>query len=270
MILIRCSRVTARLLETARALQSASKQNVRLALDDRAAVPKGLEFETLTFSRAAVRGLGLYAPKDFRWRCGDYLYYLAAATYPGEDVIWLIESDVIVNHPGQFFGLASRSGCDFIAADLRMAESAWYWYSYALGRGIKPYRCLFPVTRLSRRAICSLLERRQRHSRNLARRILWANDEGFVATSLAASSLLYSDINSVCPSAWESETFSYDRPISTDRLSDRVGKTFLLHPVLEPSAYERKMTMLTRNKGHAWPTRLLRRFVRPICSYLEW
>ena len=270
MILLRCSEISDGLLAHVEQLRNGVEERVVIALDERAVVPPGLREEILLFSRRAVTGLGLYAPKDFRWRCGDYILYLAAERYPSERFFYLVESDVRIRNPEIFFTAVRTSEADLIAADLRKADRSWYWSSYTCASNAVPFRCLFPIVRVSRNAVVALAERRRNHSRNPARRMLWPNDEAFVATSVVYSTFSNADFNMLLANAWAPETFNFDKPVKASTIDLCSGKTFLYHPVLSDMDYEVKLQRLSADRGHQLDRRIAKRLLRPVLSRVSW
>lgn len=246
-ILIRATRLDARVREFADTVAAASGHRVSFLLDERKgrAADDGTSIVGLTDEKC--RGLGLFLPRDYAWRCGDYGYYLARQQYPQAGFIWMIEFDVRFtgDRIADFFAdIATKADVDFIATALMPADSDWYWTRTCLGRGVRPYRCLFPITRLSARAIDALLDRRRAQSRRFGRRALWPNDEAMVATTLANGDFVCRDFNDFDRPYYDAASFTFVEPIDGDALVPTSGPVRLLHPVLFGDAFVAKKNRL--------------------------
>jgi hypothetical protein len=247
-ILVRTTRVDARLLELAERLRAASRHPVSLLADARFA-DAAPGFDTIPVSRPALEALGLYCPRNFAWRCGDYGFYLARSRYPAAGRFWMIEYDVRFSVEGleAFFAALEALPADFLVARLARADPDWYWSAAASARDAEPYRCLFPVTRLSARAVDLLLAKRRAHGRDALRRWFWPNDEVFVATTLMAAGLDCRDLNDGPAPVYDEESFGFFQPIEGGRfergLAHRPGFR-IFHPVLYGEDHAAKLRKL--------------------------
>ncbi len=269
-ILVRVTRLDARVREFATALEGESGHPVSFLLDERNGPATDDRSSVVGLSDEKCRALGLFLPNDYAWRCGDYGYYLARQQYPRAPFIWMIEFDVRFSGDrlSEFFGyFASRSDVDFLATGFMPAEDGWFWAPTCFGRGIRPYRCFFPITRLSAPAIDALLDRRRAHSRSLARRRLWPNDEAMVATTLANGGFACRDFNDFGTCFYDSESFTFFEAIDGDSLVETTGPTRMLHPVLYGAAYRAKVEklsipMATESRAERWTRRLAQKVNR--------
>lgn len=195
----------------------------------------------VAMTREGDRRLGLHAPVDVGWRCGDYGFYAARARFPDVTHYWMIEDDVRIGGDGAaFFAHTARfPDIDFLGAHIRPAEPQWWWYGHARSRDATPWRSFFPVTRLSAIAVDRLWAMRQRHSRRWARRALWPNDEAFVATTVAALGLLCADLNGLGRTFYRADSFGYDRALDPAEVPAD-GAPRLFHPVLDAAARARR------------------------------
>lgn len=194
------------------------------------------DLQKVSLTQDSVAALGLHAPDDFGWSCGDYGLYLARATWPEQPFFWLIEYDVrITGDAARFFDAASESDADYLGLDIRPALPDWTWYQTARSSDAKPYRCFFPLGRFSARAIDTLLAKRREQSAVDTRRRLWPNDEAFVATTLVHSGLKLADVNDLGGPFYSAASMSYDNLQDEESLpDDRAAPPTLYHPVLPP------------------------------------
>jgi hypothetical protein len=241
-ILVRATRPDAVASAFARRLSRLSGLPAALVADGRHATGYHDELPMISLTEGACRALGLYCPEDFAWRCGDYGYYLARERFPDAQHFWMIETDVYFSADAErFFAFfAPLSQVDFLAAQLRPADPSWYWMANAAARNVRPFRCLFPVTRLSARAIDATLRQRRLHSRRVLRRQLWPNDEALVATTLINNGFECRDFNDFGLRFYLADTFSHWKPLDGGRLPDPQG-VCMMHPVATGAAYSAKL-----------------------------
>lgn len=206
---------------------------------------------------------------DAGWRCGDYAYYALASALDFEHA-WLIEPDVGfegVDVRG-LFARFSGSAADLVAADVRPAPD-WLWAFQLTVRGVdSPWRCFFPMTRMSRHAIESALR--------LRRRIQWIdggsyghpNDEGIVASAIAADGLVWEDLRGAEPDLF---AHFHHRPKLQGRLVvERFGGPFVVHPALEPAEFDAALRRaLLRAGRHDITTGLRERVRNPAAATIE-
>jgi hypothetical protein len=226
-------------------LATATVRPIVILADERRAPVDTGSFPKVSLTDEACQSIGLFTPKDFAWRCGDYGFYLARRQFPEVKSFWMVESDVRIGNPRDFFALADRSEePDLLAARLAPADPSWWWHPTVSAADARPYRCFFPLVRLSSRAICVLERKRVRHSQQIARRILWPNDEAFVATTIVQAGLSSSDLKSLNKSLYDDQSFSYEHPIKAENfVSDSAGPK-LYHPVLWGDDYADKVRRL--------------------------
>ena len=209
---------------------------------------------SLTPERAA--GLGLYteAPNLF-WRCGDYGFYAARQALPQYDGFWMLEPDVRLKAGRPSDILARFPGpdqVDLLAGRLRPAGEDWDWGATMDPAAGPVWRCLFAVTRLSTRAIDLLYDARRRASAEHLERAgdpaLWPNDEAFVASTIARSSLTLGDLNDF-GQVYEDAGFSFWFALSERELEATGREGFIYHPVLSGQAYFIKLCRLAVREG---------------------
>lgn len=275
-LLIRARNAKPATLHLAATMERLSGCEAVLVLDERAGEQPCEGFPKIGLNEPSVTGLGLYCPPDFAWRCGDYGLYQAANRFPDAPWFWLIEDDVrlLGAEPAEFFRFfADLTEVDFLAGGFRGAEPDWYWRVNCGGRDVRPFRCFFPVTRYSQRAMRLLLETRRSQSRSLLRRRLWPNDEGFVATTMANSALRCADINGFGRTFYQDETFAYrdaEAAILDDLKQGELGDARLVHPVRPESELRARSNAIVRQDTRTFRSRLERRLIAAAVSALPW
>jgi hypothetical protein len=247
-VLVRTTRVDADTLALAQQLQQASGAPVALVADARSGAVDGVDPDVIALSSAACGELRLFCPPDFAWRCGDYGYYLARRRYPTTRRFWLIETDVAIcgGDAAELFAFfaARASEVDLLAAQLRAADHSWYWTPFARGRDVQAFRCLFPITRLSARAIDAARSRRVAQGRRLQRRWLWPNDEALIATTLMNGDFVCRDFNDFGTTFYSDDSFFFGAPLQGERLRIEARGPRLVHPVLFGADYAEKLAKL--------------------------
>lgn len=272
MILLRTTTIDDGIVAFGEMLEAASDSPVVALVDERAATASGEGLPKLSLNAAAYAELGLFTPHDVGWRCGDYGFYAARRRFPEVERFWMIEFDVrILGRAAEFFErCAARGDLDLLAARLRPADQGWWWHGHVASANARPYRCFFPVVRLSAGAIDLLMARRMAHSRQLSRRLLWPNDEAFVATTVVESGLTWSDLNDL-GDFYDDETFSYEAVLDEASLPPSIGAPKLYHPVLSGERYARKVAQLARERRReSVGFRLQRAITRRINAKRRW
>ena len=216
--------------------------------------------------------MGLFCPPDYAWRCGDYGMYAALKQFPHAPYFWQIEYDVrIGGDVSQFFAHFAGIAEDMLSVDYRPAETSYRWFSFSSGKNVTPYRCLFPVIRLSSRALSALYTKRLAHARHRQRRATWPNDESFVATTLTNSGFTCKDINDFGLPFYDDTTFSYFIPIRGESFEPSTEEPVLYHPVLYGEDYERKRHLLrTRPSPLSFAGRIEQRLRRTLNHLVAW
>src|ERR1700761_4536176 len=165
----------------------------------------------IPLGEAAIDRMALPRPPKWEWLCGDYALYRARAECPEAEHIWLIEYDVAINfaRASDFFARFADDTADFLAFDYEPATPAWSWTRLMRPFGEPVMRCMFPVVRLSARALDHLLDQR-RALAEVAPEV-WPNDESFVATVLTRDGFVCRSLNEGLTTA---DSFSWSRPHS--------------------------------------------------------
>lgn len=239
-IAIRTHRFGGRIRDWAwRILRESGCRVVVVADESRRPVPVPGDFAKVPVSKAWARSRSLHTPANAMWRCGDYSLYAVREAVPDAAQIWLLEHDVRINGGdlGRFFGAgAAWPEADLLAAFYRRAEPDWAWYGSVAPLYATPYRCLFPILRISAAAVDALYRERVAISREFARSARlpdWPNDEAFVASFLTCSGHVCRDLNHGGARLYDETTFSWrERPHSEKQLAAAPRDGRLYHPVL--------------------------------------
>ena len=273
-ILVRTTALDDRVLSFADELAVASGHPVAFVVDERRGPVEARDRVVVGLADPACAALGLHCPADYAWKCGDYAYYLARQRFPAARWFWMIEYDVRF-HGGdlaEFFAFFDRQeSVDFIAPHLAPAGPEWFWTVTARARDARAWRCLFPVTRLSARAIDAARSKRVQHSRNPFRRLIWPNDEAFVATTLANGGFACKDFNAFGRSVYSQSSFTFTEPIDGDAFRPATDALEMFHPVLYGQAYLRKKARLIEPDVPMPPfKRRLRRIALKVNALSRW
>lgn len=268
MILLRTTRIDPETRAMADRLRIASGESVAMLVDERRGAI-ATDLPKIGLTDAACADLGLYTPSDFAWRCGDYGFYLARHLFPAETHYWMIEYDVrISGDAARFFATcATHPGVDLLAADVRPTARDWWWCANVAASDVQPHRCFFPVVRLSAQAVDILAAKRRAHSRRAFRRMLWPNDESFVATAAVAAGLSIADLNSLGERFYDGETYSYTNVLDGELFVADDAEPRLHHPVLFGEDLARKLRRL--RDDHSAPTPLRERAYRKFAAAMN-
>ena len=272
MILLRTTEVTPPVLDLADRLGAASGLPVSMLVDERHGSVGPSRHPKLVLDADSYASLGLHLPTDVGWRCGDYGFYLARRVHPEVERFWMIEFDVRLTGDAALFfdAAAKRSDLDLLAGRLQPADRNWWWFAHLASADARPWRCFFPVIRLSARAIDQLYAKRRDHSRTLSRIALWPNDEAFVATTVVHEGLRRDDLNDLGP-FYDDETFSYENLLRDEGADTGTGPPRLLHPVLDGERYTRKYArMQAAYRLDPLPFRVRRALVRRVNGFCAW
>ena len=272
MILLRTIRLDEGSVGLAEAVGEASGLPVTMLVDERKGSAGKCALPKIGMDMTAYRSLGLYLPRDVGWLCGDYGLYFARREYPDVTHFWMIENDVRIGGDASSFfaACAGRPDIDLLVARYRRSESDWWWNATLAARDITPYRCFFPVVRISARAIDLLYAKRREQSRVYSRRLVWPNDEGFVATTIAHSTLNAVDLRYVVPGCYDDETYTFEELIDENALPEADGPR-LYHPVLSGENLRAKRRRLQQGWARSsLAERARRKMGRILNSRLSW
>jgi len=274
MILLRTTRIDTGTRQLAADLGAASGDTVAMLVDERRGLQDAGGLPKVSVTDEACEGLGLYRPADYGWRCGDYGFYLARRQYPAATHFWMIDYDVRIggDAPAFFAACAARPELDLLAAHVRATGRDWWWCASVASADAEPRRCFFPVVRLSARAADVLLAKRREHGRRPLRRLLWPNDEAFVATAVEAAGLSFADFNALGQTFYDDTTFTYTEVIDGDGFAGGEGPPRLYHPVLSGEDLARKRRKLVEDHGKPTPRweRAYRRAAAAVNGATRW
>jgi hypothetical protein len=180
---------------------------------------------------------GLRATPDWGWRCGDYFYYALRQARPDADFYWLLEPDVLFRgDPAAFFQKFADETADGLGAWLGAPRDK---HMFLKGVWDRPHmQAIFPVTRLSGRALDWLFSERQAYGRSRIRNHAFTNDEMFVFSWLASNpAFTIKAMEAVAPE-WLSGTHFLPNPdILMAAAMDPKRPDGLYHPVRETESY---------------------------------
>jgi hypothetical protein len=265
LVLLRTHRFNAQAASLAARLCAETDYRIALVADESRGAIACAPLPKVALTAASCRALGLHWQADTGWRCGDYGFYLARAALPPARFVWMIEPDVLPQFEtlAEFFDGFRTEPADALLCQFRPARSDWYWYHGMRMRRSAVYRCLFPIVRLSGRAIEKLLAARQQASRSVALRFEWPNDEAFVATEAMALGLACKDLNDCGRVVYDTESMSYHRPIDGGALERMPAPGLIYHPVLYGAALAAKQRALQQQQGRdSLRARVTRRVMR--------
>lgn len=271
MILLRTTRIDHQAEAFADGLAAAGGGVVALLVDERRGSAGPAARPKVALTDGACAALGLHTPADFAWRCGDYGFYLARRQFPDERHYWMIEYDVRISGDATrfFAACAARPEVDLLAAHVRPTGRDWWWAASVAASDAEARRCFFPAVRLSARAVDALAAKRRQHSRRPLRRLLWPNDEAFVATAVGAAGLSAADFNELGRKEggepfYDDATYSYTDVIDGEHFALEGDAPRLHHPVLFGEDRDRKLRRL--HEDHSAPTPFAERAYRRLVA----
>jgi hypothetical protein len=173
--------------------------SVTFSCDERAGVLDMGGRRKTGFDLAWLAQAGLFAHPQCGWRCGDYNFYRLRQAYPDFDYYWLIEPDVVINVTdiGAFFAGFTADHADYLCGRFGPRQPHWDWHAEVAPDYPEVYGGVFPITRLSGKAIDFLFAERQRLTRAITpvKPVRWPNDESFVASALMQHGFACADLN---------------------------------------------------------------------------
>lgn len=167
-----------------------------LFADERAQTISPDNVEKISVDEHLLDDLGVLSTSDAPRRCGDYAFYGALNQNETFDYYWCIEGDVYINYsdPRSFFEAYACDDSDLLADYISERSNEWYWYRTMSEHYQNVFGCIYPVVRLSRRAVRFLYEMRCRrtmeHRAHGKANRDWANDEAFTTTELVNNSFV--------------------------------------------------------------------------------
>lgn len=221
-------------------LKNTSNRDVAFICDEtNGAVDVGTGKVKLSISEQSAKDMGLYAPPNFGWLCGDYFLYAAAQLLNAYDRYWMIESDVRLSLPSsaEFFDNFSDEHHDFLAFHIFRAQSNWYWHAPMCYFEPEVYACLFPVVGISRRAAKFAFQARRQISQSfddvvpIGQTRRWPNDESFLTSILMANGFNCNSLDAGPVKYRTNASFNVGLPKSERRISEQEPTGLFYHPV---------------------------------------
>jgi len=248
-------------------LQNVRTHPVVVAVDETKGSIDVSPFQKISITKDAYARLGLYCPKDFTWRNGDYVFYLARNQYPAEKYFWMLEPDVehtFASDSALFDRFDRQTDVDLLTPYFRAPTTGWWWSQTARPRPTGVKRAMFCIVRLSAHAIDLCLQERRKGRFSLRDRLFWPNDEAFVATEIVYGGLSAADLNDFGPPAYSSDTLGFDKPIDGAAGTLIQLQSMIYHPVLYGSAYRERIERISeaeRTSNHWNKRRKLQRML---------
>jgi hypothetical protein len=251
-ILLRTHRFGAREAAFAGRLQVQSGHAVQVLADESQSVLETAPFGKVSMSPAIARAMNLPTPRDFAWRCGDYGFYAARRALPSVDRFYMIEPDVrfAVPDEGRIFARLDAMEADFLAPHVALADRAHFWYPTMRWLTPRVYNCAFAFCRMSAEAADLCLAERRRIAAFLPARLMWPNDETFVATTLKRLGRTVHDVNESGSALCTPESFGFAEVHRGEAIEAMAPDGLIYHPVLWGADYARKTQRIAR--GLSW------------------
>lgn len=216
--------------------------------------------------------LGVLPVADACWRCGDYAFYAARRQYPKAAFFWMIEPDLRLNFAdwGTFLhAFDSAQDADLLVSHLEPAQDHHAWTRSMAPFSERPVTCMYPLLRVSGRAVDRMHDERQTLTRRFREDTLpdvtrrrpedWPNDEIFTATVLTAAGFLCRDFNSDGRVFYDAASFSFAHLISAKRLDASPPDRKIHHPVEHGAEFLRKVRgRFEHIRNHGGPAQFIR------------
>ncbi|GJD78046.1 hypothetical protein [Methylobacterium gregans] len=240
-VVIRAHVADSKLRDLVRYLESSDRDVLIAADETRTPWPDGLG-RKVSLTRETIESLGLPFESSYLWMLGDYALYGCRNAVPNFDFYWLIEQDVAIRYTEalEFFKIFDGAQEDLIAPELGRVDRSWWTWTETMEPFVgRTWRCFFPVTRLSGRAIDYLFHRRKSVFSHIAATrdktgtvLRIPNDEAFVASELCEAGFLCRDINDFNERIYCTDTFRFRRPFPAGFLDVMAADRRIYHPVL--------------------------------------
>lgn len=192
------------------------------------------------FTDETVRMAGLYLHPNAGWRCGDYFHYFGRSAQPGHERYWLIEPDVWINVAdlAGWFAEMGRRDADLLVAKYGPRPPEWGWWGTVSKRYDPVVGCVFPVTRLTGRAIDHLFQaRRAASTTSDAALRAWPNDEAFVSNELTTAGFKCEDLNPPGLTLYTMKSFRNGSPHDAAALMAAEPDGLIYHPARDFGAW---------------------------------
>lgn len=253
-------------------LEGVRSHSVAIAIDESRGSIDVSPFQKISVTRESCTQLGLYCPRDFTWRNGDYVFYLARKQYPAERYFWMLEPDVehsFRSDSALFEHFDKQTDADLLIPYFCASTTGWWWHQTARTRFTGVKRALFCIVRLSAPAIDLCLRERKKGRFSVRERLFWPNDEVFIATEIVHAGLSAADLNDFGSPAYTPDTLSFDKPIDGTDEVFRQLPNLIYHPVLYGAAYKKRIERIHRAEttGNDW--KYIRRKLQRLLSFSD-
>lgn len=196
-----------------------------------------------------ARKSGLKTVGDWGWRCGDYFFYRLREVFPDHDHYWLIEPDVFFSgDPTSFFAAFEGVEADVLGLNPEpRPEGAVFG---AAMEGMKLFRAIFALTRISGRALDTLFDLRREYSTTAPGARRFANDETFVYShAMAREDMSVGDLAAHAPDWFAGSIFDTDPDMILEAVTGKwliPGK--LYHPVRGRASFKNAIANRLTNR----------------------
>ncbi|WP_152559564.1 hypothetical protein [Paenirhodobacter enshiensis] len=186
---------------------------------------------------------GLKFFKRSMWQCGDYFYYAVYEKFNQYDYYWCIDDDVYFNTDiTQFILKSNETECDLFGVEVGPRDKKWGWYnSMSHLHDGKVFGMLYPMSRLSNRAVQFLFKERPLYNGNVERSVYetangliaqHANDEAFTASTLLNSGYSWKSLSQSFQKEF-SALFSTTRPVLYQEIQADYARGKIIHPICD-------------------------------------
>lgn len=276
MILLRTHFIDAQIRAMASRLRRETGWRVTLVLDCTRSEPSEPDLaddgDVIRLTHAIFDELGVLPVADASWRCGDYSFYAARKRYPDVPFFWMIEPDLRLNFAdwGIFFrAFDLAQDVDLLVTHLAPAEDHHAWKQTMAPYSRRPITCMYPLLRVSARAVDVMHKRRRALTQQFQDETLlhggthshakWPNDEIFTATTLDEAGLVCRDINGESQKFYDERSFSFAHLISAKRLDRSPPDEKIYHPVEHGTEFMRKLRgRFEHIRNHGGPAQYIR------------
>ncbi len=235
----------------AQTLAKASGQKVVFVCDETRGSTDTGPYDKISLTPGRLKTLGLHdAPEDWGWFWGDVCYYAALARFAQYDYYCLIESDVFLspNAAQVFVDRLGRQHEDALAVRLGPMGAAPK-YSRALGAlGLDPaWGCIFPVSRVHRSVIRTMLKLRKRAVLDAPNGRL--NDEAVLVGAIQEGGYSYAALDQILPEVFKPKTFDTNPPHLYEPLVEGGDLGAAFHPVVRFETVMERLKNKYKNYG---------------------
>lgn len=230
-VLIRAHQFTPQEALLAERLEAAFGVVVFVVDETQAPVDTG-RFCKISLTRKRVRHLiGGRVPASWGWQCGDVFLYAARDALPSATAFAMIEADVFLSEAAaaELADLFQNRNEEVLVSQLGHRDPP-HLYSRdlaALGED-NTVTCLFPITRVSARAVEQMQALRQRER---ATGGLKLNDEAILASVAKRPGMTAASLTEIAPALFNPEGFNAERTQLFEHLREAHTGIEILHPV---------------------------------------